>query len=784
MTARLIVIVFVTLGMGLSVDAMTDEERRDYREKLLQILPEVEAFNEWLAETGELPPDFDALPRINSLPDAFCFLNGRRVETPGDWADRRAEIQQLFEKYIFGTIPPRPAIHHADMQETEGNGYRTREVTLHLGPDGKVEYGFSIILPEGSGPFPVLMTPSRSDIPTLIRRGYAGVSYPGNDFNDSSAAVLDALYPGSDLAALPARAWSAGIVLDYLETVPEVDMDAIGIYGYSRDGKQATIAGAIDNRIDVVLAGSTGVGGTLPYRLAGERNQAESVESTTRMFPDWFHPRLRFFSGRVDRLPVDGNLLVALIAPRACLIHYNRNDEVGNTFGNEAAWRDARRVYAWLGAPEKIGILRQEGFHSSGFDLEKGLDFMDIALGRSEATWHNDELFPWNFETWCTHSGESIDPLNFPERDSVDLLMSDGGRIGTQAQWSAKAESILERVRFMLGEAPPQVAVQRFRGFRGPGPGNRATGPVERLPGVRALEPARVEPDVPGWVINRNSAEFGWRDPDRSAVQAHPVTFGYGNVQGMLYAPKDAPENVRLPAVIWLHSYSYPIGYMWVYRRDLHPVLALALDGYAVLAFDQSGFGERMEETKPFYDRWPHWSRMGRMVEDVSAAITALQQNPQVDPDRIYLFGYSMGGMVGLHAAALDQRIKGVVSIAGFTPMRTDTADTGTGGIARFSHERGLIPRLGFFVDNEARIPYDYDELIAAIAPRPVMIVAPQFDRDANPADVRTSVERARAVYEIYGAGGALELREPWDYARLPASAQDAIIAWMKATLK
>lgn len=191
-----------------------------------------------------------------------------------------------------------------------------------------------------------------------------------------------------------------------------------------------------------------------------------------------------------------------------------------------------------------------------------------------------------------------------------------------------------------------------------------------------------------------------------------------------------------------------------------------------------------MDETRPFYDRWPRWSRMGRMVEDVTEAVTALRKDPQVDPDRIYVFGYSMGGMVGLHAAALDSRIKGVVSIAGFTPMRSDTAGTGTGGIARYSHERGLIPRLGFFVGNESRIPYDYDELIAAIAPRPVMIVAPQLDRDANPADVHAAVERARPVYELYGAGGALELREPWDYTRLPASTQDAILSWMNAILK
>ena len=59
---------------------------------------------------------------------------------------------------------------------------------------------------------------------------------------------------------------------------------------------------------------------------------------------------------------------------------------------------------------------------------------------------------------------------------------------------------------------------------------------------------------------------------------------------------------------------------MWVYPNDLHPILALVKAGYAVLAFDQSGFGSRMSETGPFYDRYPHWSQMGRMVEDARAA--------------------------------------------------------------------------------------------------------------------------------------------------------------------
>ena len=73
-------------------------------------------------------------------------------------------------------------------------------------------------------------------------------------------------------------------------------------------------------------------------------------------------------------------------------------------------------------------------------------------------------------------------------------------------------------------------------------------------------------------------------------------------------------------------------------------------------------------------------------------------------------------------------------------------SNKGTGGIARFSHERGIIPRLGFFVGHEEKIPYDYNELIAAISPRPVLIISPQLDRDGNPDDIHAAVEQARKV--------------------------------------
>ena len=242
----------------------------------------------------------------------------------------------------------------------------------------------------------------------------------------------------------------------------------------------------------------------------------------------------------------------------------------------------------------------------------------------------------------------------------------------------------------------------------------------------------------------QSGASMGWPKPDQELV-AHQlgIRFGY-NVAGDLYYPAAAAEDAKLPVVIWLHGYGYAMGYEWGYRWDLSPILALVKAGYAVFAFDQVGFGSRIAEAGPFYDRWPHWSQLGRMVEDTRAALDMLEKNNRVDPERIYIFGYSLGGTLGIYTAALDPRVKGVVSICGFTPMRTDAADRGTGGIARYSHLHGLLPRLGFFISNEARIPYDYHELIGAIAPRPVYILQPQLDRDATPADVHTAVEQAQ----------------------------------------
>jgi pimeloyl-ACP methyl ester carboxylesterase len=524
----------------------------------------------------------------------------------------------------------------------------------------------------------------------------------------------------------------------------------------------------------------------LPWRSAGERGFGEGIESTTRSFPTWFVPRLRFFSGREDRLPIDANLLVAMIAPRAALLEWGLNDEVSNSWGDEQAYYSALKVYKLLGQPGRLGLLRVPGFHGAN-DQEACLDWLDIQFGRSTRVWTNHFLFPWDFDQWRANSKESVDLKRYP-RASTDLLASANGAIGSTADWEAKAAGIRKSAEWMLGDEPPRMPPGAGRGaFGGRGPAGRGAPAVAGRGAAPAGRgggnPGQTTPDLVNWVIQRGGNSFGWLEPAKSQTTSRPVTFGF-NARGELYYPSGTPEGAKLPTVIWLHGYSYQLGYMWVYHNDLHPILALVQAGYAVLAFDQSGFGSRMSEAGPFYDRYPHWSQMGRMVEDTRAAIDALEKDSLVDPARIYLFGYSMGGAVGVYTAALDARVKGLVSICGFTPMRSDTAARGTGGVARYSHERGLIPRLGFFVGHEDQIPYDFPELLGALAPRPVLVVQPQLDRDATPADVKAAVEQARKVYALYGSAAKLELQEPWDYNRLPTRTQDEILKWMAANLR
>ena len=157
-------------------------------------------------------------PGTMACPNRRSFFDGKPVKTPADWKTRRDEILQLYQKHVWGAVPPHPKFDHADVQETPAQGYRTRTVVLHVGPDGKGTLHVTLQIPQGTGPFPVVMGPG-------LLGGFAPLPPPPSAATATSspmtppttATMIHSTSPGSiptptaapcPAAAGPQPAWS------------------------------------------------------------------------------------------------------------------------------------------------------------------------------------------------------------------------------------------------------------------------------------------------------------------------------------------------------------------------------------------------------------------------------------------------------------------------------------------------------------------------------------------------------------------------------------------------
>ena len=703
-------------------DAMNDDDakRHAYLDQLRRILPRSPAWESWLDTSGELPPDFDALPSRyypHYAPDDMT--------DQAAWQARREAISDALQHWILGSVPPAPDNLRIEvLNERRENGAITREVELRFGAGYASCLWLELLIPDGEGPFPVFVTQHnhRNWAQVALSRGYMACVYAGADTRDDTD-TFTAGFPGYEWSRITRRAWAASRCLDYLEGEPLADSKKVAITGHSRNGKLSLIAAALDERFSVVISSSSGAGGSMSARFVSEQHFGEGIEFITRRFPDWFHPRWRFFVGREHKLPVDLTDLIALIAPRPCLLSSAVNDHVCSVWAVEQTVQAVRPVYHAYGAGDNLRLLWRQGSHETWPEIiERYIDWCDLHFGRGDYNFPQQPIYPHDWQAWQRRSGAAAAAV--PEQ----------------------RDPLAQRIQAMLGSAPPAVKTD----FSIP---NYPAGSH-----VAAL-------------LHQNSA------PD---VEKQTLDFGE-HISGDVYYPKGlAQSGQRFPAVLWLHPWSPPKGYVAGYLRGdpLHHTLARA--GFVVFCFDQIGFGQRIEEVQHFYTRHPRWSLLGKMVRDAQAALDALLSLAYVDVSCVYALGYSTGSLVGLHLAALEERLTGFAGVCIPPALRLDVDDSETGGLRRWSHLTMLWPQVGLYEHDPARLPYDIGDLIAAIAPRPALIVSPQLDREAPLALVSASVDEARAVYQQRGAAGQLTQLSPETYNHFDPDMQALVIEWLK----
>lgn len=179
----------------------------------------------------------------------------------------------------------------------------------------------------------------------------------------------------------------------------------------------------------------------------------------------------------------------------------------------------------------------------------------------------------------------------------------------------------------------------------------------------------------------------------------------------------------------------------------------LAERGNVVICPDYVTFGEY----NPDYLGMGYVSGTAKGIRNHMAAVSILQSLPEVDPERIGAIGHSLGGHNTLFLALFDERVKAAATSCGFDSVETYYEGDLTGWV-----QDRYMPRVAWVYGKDAkRMPIDYTEILAAIAPRPVYINAPMHDGNFVAAGVDTCVAFASAAYQAQGNPSGITLEHP-----------------------
>lgn len=224
-------------------------------------------------------------------------------------------------------------------------------------------------------------------------------------------------------------------------------------------------------------------------------------------------------------------------------------------------------------------------------------------------------------------------------------------------------------------------------------------------------------------------------------------------VPAYLFLPKHLG---KLPAMLCLHQTTAigkgePAGIGGL--DNLHYALELAERGYVTLAPDYPNFGDYQ------FDPYSHGyvSTTMKGIFNHRRALDLLQSLPEVDGSRLGCIGHSLGGHNTLFLAAFDDRIKVAVTSCGFTSF----AKYMDGDLTGWSH-KGYMPRiLDVYRLQPSQMPFDFSEILAALAPRAVFVNAPLNDSNFDASGVDDCVTAAKAVFALYGARHRLVVKHP-----------------------
>lgn len=259
----------------------------------------------------------------------------------------------------------------------------------------------------------------------------------------------------------------------------------------------------------------------------------------------------------------------------------------------------------------------------------------------------------------------------------------------------------------------------------------------------------------------------------------------HGETPAYLCIPKTLLHgDTKGPAVLCLHPTDAQIGYGVVVglggKANRQYAMELAERGFVTL----SPSYPLLANYQPDLQAGGWKSGTLKAVWDNLRGIDLLQSLPFVDDQPVGAIGHSLGGHNAVYTAVFDPRIKAVVSSCGLDSY----VDYFEGDPAKWLPEQGwtqtrYMPRLRDYRGRLEEIPFDFHEMIAALAPRPVLIVAPTDDSNFRADSVDRIVAAARPVYQLFEKTDRLQVRHPDCGHDFPDEMREAAYRFLETAL-
>lgn len=410
--------------------------RRIHRIEFRPGTPETDATRFYTNETGFIAVNYDEekageLGKDYTLPDPLTFADGRKVSSAADWALRRKEILAMFEREVYGRMPPKPEAMVFELVSeklTEDRFSRERRYRQWFRRDKSGPFvDWVVFVPvHAKKPCPVILHLNYKGNDTIAEgktnhyllprgemtaRGYAFMSanyvqMASDGFKKRGGRVTGGHFDGlfelwgyrdpsrtDNTGSLMAWAWGLCRGLDLAEKIAEVDDGRNVVIGSSRLGKAALLAAAFDERFSVCVANQTGAVGVQLMK----RDYGESLSIQRFSVPWWYCSGLWKWAGREREMPFDQHMLLSCVAPRALLLecyHKHWFDPKGEFLSARAAspvWEfltgkglgldEWPAPYDDVAVRPPLGYVRRTECHGlSPYDWKWALDFADRHL--------------------------------------------------------------------------------------------------------------------------------------------------------------------------------------------------------------------------------------------------------------------------------------------------------------------------------------------------------------------------------------------------------------------